>query len=138
MLNAAWDGTPGPNTPRTLETVHYIYGIPPDAEFPFTFEEFWLYARLFRTNQAEGEREFSVRGVWLDAPNRPRTVIRRLLGQVRFTNAHPVQNIAWVLRPLKVPGLGQYEFRLRCRSRTSGQDVERIVAREFIRIERTP
>lgn len=58
--NVPWEGTPGPITPRTLETVTSVYSVSPGAEAPFTFPEFWLYARLYRTNQGEGRRSFSV------------------------------------------------------------------------------
>jgi hypothetical protein len=108
--------------------------VPPAAEPLFVFDEMWLYARLFRTNQGEGRREFSVRVVWLDAPGAPADVLTRRLTPVRFSNAEPVANAAWALRPVTFPGLGQYEFRLRTRVRWRW----RIVAREYIRIGRQP
>lgn len=35
-LNAPWEGTPGPNTLRTLGGVGYVYRVPPD-----TFGSLW-------------------------------------------------------------------------------------------------
>jgi hypothetical protein len=137
-LNAPWEGLPGPRTPRTLEGVHHVFAVPSGAEPSFSFDEIWLYARLFRTNQAEGRREFSVRLIWLDAPGSARHVFIRSLTPVRFSNREPIANVAWSLRPTLFPGLGQYEFRLRARVRRWSRTKHAIVAREFIRIERQP
>lgn len=67
-LNAAWDGTPGPRTTRTLERVGYDYAIPPDTEFPFEEIEFWVYARFYRVGTVNGSRGFSLDVYWHDAP----------------------------------------------------------------------
>ena len=134
-LNAAWEGLPGPRTARTLEGVHHVYAIPSNAEPPFSFDDFWLYARLFRTNLAEGVREFSVRLIWLDAPAGPRHVSTRPLTSVRFSDREPIANAAWSYRPALLPGRGQYEFRLRVRTRKWSRTRHAVVAREFIRIE---
>jgi len=138
-LNAAWEGLPGPLTARTLEGVHHVFAVSPSTEPPFSFDEIWLYARLLRTNQAEGRRRFSVRLIWLDAPGGPRHVFIRPLMPVRFSNQEPVANVAWAIRPTVFPGLGQYEFRLRARTRRRWSGTNHaIVAREFVRIERHP
>lgn len=137
-LSVSWDGTPGPNTPRTLEGVCHSYGVPPDVELPVIFEVLWLFARLFRTNQKDGSRDFSVAVIWLDNPTGPRLVTRRPLGQVRLSTAHPIADVAWALRGLRLPGFGRYEFRLRCATRTRIRSGHLIVAREYIRIERQP
>jgi hypothetical protein len=138
-LNAAWEGSPGSRTARTLEGVHHIFVVPPGAEPPFSFGEVWLYVRLFRTNQSEGRREFSVRLIWLDALGGPQHVFIRPLMPVRFSNQEPVANVAWAVRPVVFPGVGQYEFRLRARTRRKWSGTKHaIVAREFITIERHP
>jgi hypothetical protein len=93
-LNAAWEGLPGPRTARTLEGVIHRFGVPPSAEPEFLFDEVWLYARLFRTNQGEGTREFSIRVVWLDAPGGAREVLTQRFTPVRLSNVEPVANVA--------------------------------------------
>lgn len=45
-LNAAWEGLPSPNTPHTLESVSYVYGIPSGTEFPVRFAELWLLLNI--------------------------------------------------------------------------------------------
>jgi hypothetical protein len=137
-LGVSWEGLPGPNTPRTLEGVCYQYGVPPSTEPPIAFEILWLFVRLFRTNNAEGSRGFSVNVVWLDHPGGSRLVVRRDLGQLRLSNAHPVADVAWAIRNLRLPGFGRYELQLRCLSRKVTGLKRRIVAREYIRIERIP
>lgn len=137
-LNAAWEGLPGPRTARTLEGVHHAFTVSPSAEPPYSFDEIWLYARLFRTDQTEGRRDFSVRTVWLDAPGGAREVLTQRLTPVRLSNAEPVANAAWSIRPMTFPGLGQYEFRLRTRVRQFAGSRWLVVAREYIRIEKHP
>jgi len=136
--NAVWEGLPGSNTPRTLEGVIHRFTVAPGAEPSFEFDEIWLYARFFHSNQVEGIRKFSVKIVWLDAPGGSRDVFSRPLSTVRFSNAEPIVNIAWSLRSIAFPGLGRYEFRLRTSSRNWSGPVNRIEAHEFIRIERLP
>jgi hypothetical protein len=135
-LKAAWEGQPGPRTARTLEGVIHRFGVPPVAEPTFFFDEVWLYARLFRTNQIEGTRAFSVRLLWLDSPGGAIAVWTRRVSNVRFSNAEPVANVAWALRPVEFPGLGLYEFQLRVRR--GARIRRRVIAREYIRIEHQP
>jgi hypothetical protein len=134
-LSVSWEGFPGSKTARTLEGVIHRFSVATGAEPGFEFDEVWLYARLFRSNQVEGTRQFSVKLVWLDAPGGARDVLSRPLSIVRFTNAEPIVNMAWALRPIEFPGLGQYEFRLRTNVRRRVGTAQRIVAREFIQIE---
>jgi hypothetical protein len=137
-LNAAWEGIPGSNTARTLEGVIHKFSVIPGSEPSFEFDDLWLYARFFHRNQVEGIRRFSVKIVWLDAPGGGRDVFSRSLSTVRFTNGDPIVNIAWSLRSITFPGVGRYEFRLRTRNRSWSGSVNRIVAREIIRIEQLP
>ena len=137
-LNAAWEGTPGPAAPRTLEGVSHRLGVPTLAEPDFEFEELWLYTRLYRTNLGEGLRGFSVSLVWHDDPAGERVVFTRQLSPVRLSNAYPVASVAWPLRPVAFPGLGLYEFRLLAIGQRWAGPIERIVAREYLRIERVP
>jgi hypothetical protein len=137
-LNAPWEGLPGPDTPHTLETVAYVYGIPPDAEFPIRFAELWLYARLFLTNGVSGTRDFSVQMVWRDSPSGARLVRTDILTPVTFRPNRPVVNRAWVIRPIDFPGPGGYEFRLLTSIRQWSGSSHRRIASEFIRIERRP
>jgi hypothetical protein len=65
-------------------------------------------------------------------------VFTRPLTPVRFSNAEPIANAAWSLRPVGFPGLGRYEFQLLTSARHWSGTVERVRAREFIRIERQP
>ena len=115
------------------------FAVPASAEPPFEFEELWLYARMFRTNQAEGLRTFTARLVWLDSPPGERRV-RDVwpLTPVRFTDALPVANVAWAIRPVTFPGLGLYEWRLVTPARKLGRVVSRVVAREYLQLERAP
>jgi hypothetical protein len=117
-LNVSWEGLPGPNTPKTLEGVCHQYGVPTSTEPPLVFEVLWLFVRLFRMNDVEGYRDFSVNVVWLDHPDGRWLVSRRFLGQIRLSNAHPIADAAWAIRKLKFPGFGRYELQLRCLTRT--------------------
>jgi hypothetical protein len=137
-LNVAWEGIPGPNVPRTLEGVCHQYSVPFSVEPPIVFEALWLFVRLFRTNDLQGYREFSASVIWLDHPDGRLLVTRRLLGQIRLSNAHPIADVAWAIRNLRLPGFGQYEIQLRCLSRTVLGPKWRIADREYIRIERMP
>src|SRR5687767_12584915 len=105
-LNAPWEGPPGPDTPRTLETVSFLYGVPPDAEFPVRFPEFWFYSRLFLQNATSGVRAFSVATIWQDAPGGERVVRTDRLSDIAFRADRPVVNRAWVVRPIEFPGVG--------------------------------
>src|SRR5690242_11163794 len=137
-LNAPWEGIPGPNTPHTLETVSFVYGVPQDTEFPVRFEELWFYCRLFLQNAAGGVREFSIETVWQDAPGGEQVVRTDRLAFVSFRPDRPVVNRAWVMRPIDFPGPGGYEFRLLLHSRDWSGPIVRRVSREFIRIEYRP
>jgi hypothetical protein len=112
-----------------------VYRIAPDTEFPFEFEEFWLYARFFLLNGTTGTRVMWIETVWLDHPRGDQVVASLPLATVRFSAHRAAQNVAWVFRPLRMPGLGRYEFRLMCRTRSWGGTAERVVAREYILIE---
>jgi hypothetical protein len=137
-LNAPWEGVAGAHTLRTLEGVGYRYPVAPFEESPFD-RDFWLYARLFRVNNGDGERRFGVRVVWLDAPGGERVVQWRWLGFVRFSDQHPVQSPAWRTGRLQLPGLGRYQFRLYVLSRAEwGRPMRRRVATEHIVLERGP
>jgi hypothetical protein len=136
-LNAAWDGNPGPDTTRTLERVGYRYSIPSDVEFPFEELEFWIYARLFRTNTVNGIRTFSVDVIWHDSPGGVSRIGGRTLGTVRFSDQHPVVSAAWPVRPLLFPGIGMYEFQLLVEVRRSWGSEYKSIQSEFIRIERS-
>ncbi len=96
-LNASWEGLPSPNTPHTLESVSYVYGVPPNAEFPIQFAELWLYTPLFLLNNVNGVREFIVRTLWLDAPGGARLVRSDNLSPVTFRSTQTVVNKPWVL-----------------------------------------
>jgi hypothetical protein len=137
-LNAPWEGLPGPETPHTLETVAYVYGVPPDAEFPVWFAELWVYARLFSTSAAGGTRDFSVQMIWRDAPGGAWVVRTDILVPVTFRPNRGVVNRAWVIRPVEFPGPGVYEFRLLCHISHWSGSKRRRVASEFIRIEHRP
>jgi hypothetical protein len=137
-LNAAWEGSPGPDTAHTLEGVTYAYGVPPDTEFPIRLEELWFYARLFLLNGVGGTRHFTVDTIWSDAPGGDRVVRSDTVTPVTFRPNHPVVNRPWVIRPVEFPGLGRYEFQLFCELRHWSGSRKQRVAREFIRIERRP
>jgi hypothetical protein len=130
--NAAWDGPPGPNTTRTLEQVGFLYRVPPGTEAP-EFEEFWLYARMFVTNGATGRRTFSVEIARTGVPEQ-QAFDTRSLGSVEFRNPTAAVNVAWALRPLRFPSVGDYTFRLMCEVSAVLKTEWRVVAREFIRI----
>jgi hypothetical protein len=78
-----WEGTPGPTTPRTLETVCHRIGAPPGTEFPFEIEELWAYLRVFNMNAGEATIPFFLGLFWNDAPGGPQRLWTR-----RFTNIH--------------------------------------------------
>ena len=138
-LRVEWEGPPGPNTARTLEGVTHRFAVVASAEPPFEFEELWLYARLYRTNNVEGVRRLAVRLAWLDRPaGEPLVRGAWPLVPVRFTNAYPTVNVAWAFRPVTLPGLGLYEWRLVTPARRLGRPVARVIAREYIQIERAP
>lgn len=134
-LAAPWEGTPGSDTFRTLESVGYVYTIPPDAEFPVTIS-FWFYARFFWTGGRDGFRRFAVESHWLDAPGGPRLHSRWRVGRVRLSSGRPVTSTAWPFGKPEFPGAGQYEFRLVCRVRRVWGVELRQIATEFVRIER--
>jgi hypothetical protein len=134
-LNTAWEGLPGPDTLRTLEGVGYVYRLPPDTEFPFEFDELWLYTRFFLLNSVAGTRTMWIEAVWLDHPTGAQVIATGPSVQVRFSATRNVQNVAMVLRPLRMPGSGRYEFRLMCQTRSWGGATGRLVSREYIRIE---
>lgn len=129
-LNVHWEGQPPPLPPMTLEGVSYTYRIPPGTESP-EFEELWLYCRLFLANGVDGTRKFSIEVAGAD-----QTVFyRKRVGEVRFSAARPVSNVAWPLRPIQFVTLGQYELRLLCEERTWRGARNKLVATEHIRIE---
>ncbi|HYH64453.1 MAG TPA: hypothetical protein VD866_07120 [Urbifossiella sp.] len=134
-LAAPWEGTPGPDTFRTLESVGYFHQIPPDTEFPAELR-FWLYTRFFWTGGGDGDRTFAIEVHWLDAPSGQPWSARFLTGRVRITAGRAVTSTAWPIGPILFPGEGRYEFRLLCRTRRPWGDEDREVASEFIRIER--
>jgi hypothetical protein len=137
-LNAAWDGTPGPRTTRTLERVGYDYAIPPDTEFPFEEFEFWVYARFYRVGTVDGPRTFALDVFWHDAPGGVTRIGGRSLGTVRFSARFPVVSAAWPVRPLVFPGEGMYEFQLLVELHRSWGSEYRPLRSEFIRIARQP
>jgi hypothetical protein len=136
----AWDGPAGPHTPRTLEGVSYVFGVPPGTEFPFESEELWLFARLFNENDVAGDRRLFVDMIWMDSPGGARTLLTHDLGRIPFRPGRPVVDHAWSLRQLAFPGPGQYELRLwhRVRWRWAATRTARVVAREYFRIEYQP
>jgi hypothetical protein len=118
--NAPWDGLPGPRATRTLEQVGYFYRVPPGTEAP-EFEEFWLYTRLFLTNGVAGRREFLIEVARSGLPEHP-PFDTRTLGWVDFRPSLPVVNVAWPLRPLRFPSVGEYVFRLEVRGDRANRD----------------
>jgi hypothetical protein len=135
-LNAAWDGSAGPQTSRTLERVGYWYTIPPDTEFPFEGLEFWVYARFYRVGTVNGSRTFSLQVYWHDAPGGVTRIGGRSLGAVRFSDRYPVVSAAWPVRPVVYPGVGLYEFQLLVElNRVWGQE-SRVLCSEYVRIAR--
>ncbi len=135
-LNAAWDGSAGPRTSRTLERVGYWYAIPPDTEFPFEELEFWVYARFYRVGSVNGSRIFSLDVFWHDAPGGVVQVGGRSLGSVRFSDREAIVSAAWPVRPLVFPGVGLYEFQLLVELHRSWGSERRPLRSEFIRIVR--
>ena len=80
---AVFVGTPGPDTFRTLESVGYLYQIPPDTEFPAELR-FWLYARFIWTGGGDGFRSFAIEADWLDSPVGQPWSARFRTGRVRI------------------------------------------------------
>jgi hypothetical protein len=136
-LAAPWDGRPGPDTHRTLESVGYLYRVPPDTEFP-TELTYWLYARFYWTGGGDGYRRFAVEAHWLDALTGTAWTTRWPVGRARITAARIATNAAWPIGPALFPGEGRYEFRLTCRVRRAWGVEDRRVASEYVRIERSP
>ena len=136
-LAAPWEGTPGPDTHRTLESVGYRYPVPPDTEFP-TELAFWLYARFYVTGGGDGFGRFSVEVYWQDAPEGERRVGRWVFGRVRLTVSRPVTSTAWPVGPVSFPGEGRYEFRLTRTVRRMWGVEERRIASEYVELQRSP
>ena len=134
-LSVAWDGTPGPNTSRTLERVSYVYRTDTPDGFPFQ-TDFWLFVRLGHRRRQGVAKTLYLTLVWHDDPElRPEAWTRRF-PDVSVRPEVTVRDIA--ARAAGVfEGPGRYEFRLWYRSvRTWDQTVRRrVVARTFIRIE---
>lgn len=131
--NREWDDKPGSDVLETLEGVGYTYRVPPDAECPDL--PFFLYARFYLLNDADGEREFSLEVYWHDAPNGPRLISAYPGGTIRFQSGRPARNVLFGLRDLQFPSRGMFEFRLLCRYNSRGiGPVDRPLASEYIRI----
>jgi hypothetical protein len=133
-LNAGWQGRPGPGAYRDLEGVSYAYFVPPGTEAP-EFPELWVYARLFLTNGVTGGRTFSVEVARRTGNDDEVAFTTFAFDPVTFRTPGAVVNVAWPLRPVTFPSVGDYVLRLLCEVNTWGGPDWRVVAREFIRIE---
>jgi hypothetical protein len=117
-----------------LEGVGFIYGVPPGTEAP-EFPELWLYSRLYLTNGVVGNRRFSVEVARTSESNDAPPYAIYEFDPVAFRSPGAVLNVAWPLRPIQFPALGDYEIRLVCEFRTWAGTESRVVAREYVRIE---
>ncbi len=133
--SVSWQGPAGVRSSRTLEGVNFRYDVPPDTEFPFQQDEFWLYARIFLIGEEDRDIEFRIRIVHHLREQTLRKVGIVQVSPVRLTVQRPVANVAWAIRPAIFPAPGLFEFQL-CELRVDWQRRKRIVAREYVRIER--
>lgn len=129
-----------PHRNTILSGVDYIFAVPPGTEFPFEPEEFWLFARFFRTSDAAGQtRPLWIACFWLDSPTgeEEAEVWARNVGPVVLH--HPVCDRSWVFRNpsggtrSSFPGPGRYMFKLM--HETSKYPNWRVRAREYVRVE---
>lgn len=128
----------------TLNGVDFVFGVPPNTEFPVEPEEFWLFARLYSTSDQTGDtRQLSIRCLWLDdLSGQGVEVWRRKLPAVTFRQPRAILDRAWAFRnveggiPFRFPGPGRYLFQLRYRIREWPRF--RVVAQEYISIEVQP
>jgi hypothetical protein len=124
------EGPVSPSNPYTLTGVSYVFRLAADVEFPTTLPDAWVYCR-FINDRADARRvEFAVEAVWLDGRNGEETTSYYPGSTVAFRDGDPVASRVWRLPYLMVFGEGRYELRLQSGRRS------RLVAREFIRVER--
>lgn len=131
--DAPWLGVPGPRTLRSLEGVGYYHSIPANAEMPEL--DFWVYLRLFQTNNVTGRCKLKIDLIWLDAPQRQRRIRTFQPAVAQFWAQSPIVELTVHLDTFQIPGRGRFEFRLYWvkRSRLDG-DRSEVIGREYIYI----
>jgi hypothetical protein len=118
--------------------VNHVRFVPPGSEPWHEVGDVWLYARLFLVS-GSGSRNFSVRLLWLDPPEKvPRTIRTDAFPAVQVLAGDAASNLAWRLADVRLPGLGRYEFRARCEVLTRLGVRHRLMAKEYFRLEVGP
>lgn len=129
---ASVEGLVSPSNPYTLNGVSYLFRLAADVEFPTTLSDAWVYCRVINDRADARRVEFAVEVVWLDGRDGEELTSYYPGINVTFRDGDPVTSRVWKLPYLRLFGEGRYELRLRSGRRS------RLVAREFIRIEREP
>ncbi|HVK15002.1 MAG TPA: hypothetical protein VM597_40055 [Gemmataceae bacterium] len=119
----------GPQNHYNLFSVGYRYLAPPETEFPWTIRHLDMFARFVG---GTATRQFEVRVVWVDAPDRPQRVEVYGPLQVVFRPGDAVRNFVFRLRNIPIPGPGRYRLRLF----EIGTRPSPLLATEYIEIGR--
>ena len=133
--NASREGPAGHKTPRTLEGVSHVYGVPAAVEFPYE-ADFWFYLRLAYSGRVPSAKSLRLKLVWLDAPKGPREVWDRDFQGVKFRAGVTIKNLAVPVNCL-FEGAGRYEFQVwyNVRREWESEGRPRLVARTYLELE---
>jgi hypothetical protein len=118
----------GPGNPYTLRDVSYTFDVSGNHEWPVRLDGLWVFVRFVNVGRV---RRVGIRVEWLDDPAGPSEVCEFPPWAVRPPANEPVLDRAWRVDAVRFPGLGRYAFEMLDARR-------RPLAREFIRLRRTP
>lgn len=141
--------------PYTLEGVSYTFQVEANQVKPFVFEEFWLYLRILRLNDAVGQRELGLKVFALDDDNNRVPVPYSAhsgdveiplnevdepysIGVLNFPSHSPVISVRVRLQNMEFPDVGRYEFQLFVRRKKPDSEGNEwlLKANHFLAVER--